>query len=244
MTLKLAHQSVPGPDASPDAANQTYVLEAAGGSSLVYFQWNHINVSQFMLVDVEAKGWTMAFVPGTVVEAEHILLSAPPSWATPAGEAYLIVNAEMPAPDYEVVALHGPMVNASEAVVDAEAGPIARYVDSDNFITAHYQVANIWDYPTDFCTAVKEAGWYDYLRWFSFLPVIEDSTCTLRTSTYVYENIVGGGYAAPLLFNTASIIDPALMTDRTVGFGCFWLGGDTGGGEYIKIYDLFVRKAQ
>lgn len=234
--MKLAHQNHMTTEAGADG-------KGASGDS-VYFRWNHKDVSQFSLVDAWLKGWTFKFVSATDFESEHILISAPREWSGSPGECALVVRTDMPSPDYEILAVHTPVVDVENSAVAAACGPLARYVDRDNFVSCHYKLTSGDSRSCSWCVSYKEAGWHWSSQTIPHAQAYESVVDVIQSYMYAKKGICGGGPGCPVVNSLMTVSDVALICDKTVGFGCYWVDGPSGGGERIKLYDFTVRKAE
>lgn len=240
---KLAHQSVPTPILGIEAANKDYVDKAvAAGSSLSLFSWNHTDTTQFSLVDPLAAGWSVSFVAATFTSAEHIRIRAPNAWTGDTGPAYLMVTADLASADYEIIAEHNFIDPGT--VTHHTAGPVCRYVDANNNVSMRWRQGNSGDGSSSKMTIVSTVGGVDTtLATADELLTIADASTIVRMHSSLRRNMAGAGWGRiSVMAQVSGAVEPALLTDQTVGFGIFSIH-KTGAGslEQFRLYDFVVK---
>lgn len=217
--MQLAHDKAP-------------VIAAQVSSDL--FAWNHVDVSQFTLVDPSGIGWSLEFVAASDVEPEHLALIAPKAWSQVLTPAYVLVD--MPASDYDISIIHNSLPFPNEV------GVLARYIGPGDFFSSRlrrYQSlieVNVYARENDIDSRLLEKV--------DALTANDETLFDLRLSAR--KNLIGGGLGrVAQLKNFSPSSGSLLVTDRTVGFGffhgSFYGSKKTGGEERVKIYDFTVR---
>jgi hypothetical protein len=235
--MRTAHQNVPAPQLSQEAANKEFVDAAIGALEYdVLFKWNHTNTAQFTLVDPSVHGWAMAFVAATTSKAEHILVTAPVFGGV--SKAFLMVTAALSGPNFEMFSVHNFFNIATQQYV-------YQLVRAADVTTGIYAGAR-WEQPAGVLLGVYNATAGDQI----IAPSVELVPSGANPEDYLVEtqlsargHLLGKGWGRVSSYGQIdSSSQAALLTSQVAGMG-FTLTGPSS--EVVEIYDMvvFQRKA-
>lgn len=232
--MRTAHQSVPAPQLTQEAANKGYVdssIAAIPNEYKALFKWNHSNVSQFTLTDPSAHGWSVSFVAATTSKAEHIRVTAPTFVGS--SRAYLVVSATLSSSNFECIAVHNFFNFANTQYVYA----LSR---ASNVTTGIYAGAR-WEQPAGVLTGVYNATLGDQIiaQSLEFVPSgATPQDYIVETQSSVRSSVFGKGWGKVANYgNIDYSTEPSLLTSAKAGMG-FVLNNPTA--QIIEIYDFIV----
>ena len=236
--MKTAHQVGLTPLDGQDNATRDYVLANVAGE---LFRWNRVDVSQFSLVDPLTQGWALAYVAASGGVPAHIRITAPSSWTTATGPAFLLISPDLATADHDIIVTHDFF---TPQPTTQTIGPLQRYVADDSWIGTQWSFDNVAGPVVTLAVESEDGGAPASV--FSdpeILPALV-STDVVRTVATSLRGLHGcglGRVAGHGLFTGAA----SLYTDKTAGFGIWglaWAG--THGNETLRIFDVVVKPSQ
>ena len=212
------------------------------------FEWNHTNVTQFLLTSSDA--WTAVYVQGTQDTPEHILVTAPGSWTT-STEMFLTATADVGEPDYSVIMTH-EFSTITDVAITQNVGSICRFLDATSYLLTK------WTQPEE--NAALDSGPFGASAQLNFgrsaveiIPSEDRDGATdpllVQLHTEVQGRLCGFGWARPSTYykfdtrNSPAPPDfPTLLTSQKVGMYFALQKVGSGGNETFKVFDFVAKQ--
>lgn len=182
------------------------------------FRWNYTDTSQFVLVDPDDMGWTLAFVPASGTIPAHLAVKSPRSPSADVSPIYVLVKDNV-GRDHEIFAVH-------DVPTAGMAGSVDRYAGPDDFIATLHARENVR-------VLVSEDG----------VASTEVLVHKAEASLVDGSSKVRGGLLSAKVSGVSAVAlkeeDCLAMSSERAGFMVF-APGDLG--ESVRIFDFYIER--